>query len=162
MDVQTLGRGFYQIEFEASEAAAKVVLLSPLALGSARAQFRQWFHGFDPTGEAASSFVPPGERGFPVTACFPGLRKEYLPFLPQIGRALGTYLESPRSAASVVAKAAGLPSVRILIPDPAKLPSQIDLPTLAGGWVSQRVEFSGLPNQCFACREVGHLVRACP
>ena len=133
--------------------------MSPLALRSSRAHFRQWVHGFDPTDQVASSFVPLEERGFPVTACFPGLCREYL---PQLGRALGTFVDSPRTAASVVAKAAGLPSVRVLVPDLAKLPQEIQLPTLTGGWVTQRVEFSGLPNQCFICRQVGHLARACP
>ena len=97
-----------------------------------------------------------------MTACFPGLRREYLPLLPQMGRALGTFLKSPPSVASVVAKAAGLPLVRVLISDPAQLPSEISLPTLVGEWVSQRVEFLGLPNQFFACRKMGHLAKACP
>ena len=161
-DVQLLGRGFYQVEFESQEAAARVLQMSPLALRSSRAHFRQWVHGFDPTDQVASSFVPLEERGFPVTACFPVLRREYLPHLPQLGRALGTYVDSPRTAASVVAKAAGLPSVRVLVPDLAKLPQEIQLPTLTGGWVTQRVEFSGLPNQCFICRQVGHFARAYP
>ena len=76
-----------------------------------------------------------------MTACFPGLRREYLPLLPQIGRTLRVYIETPRTAASVVAKAAGLPSVRVIIPDLVQLPTLIDLPTLEGGWISQRVEF---------------------
>ena len=162
VDIQILGRGFYQVEFETGEAATRVVSLSPLALGSARVHFRAWAHDFDPASDAASSFIPAGDRGFPVTACFPGLRREYLPLLPQIGRALGTVLEAPPTLASVVARAAGLPSVCIIIPDPAKLPPEILLPTLSGGWITQRVEFSGLPNQCFACRKVGHLAKACP
>ena len=161
-DVQLLGRGYYQVEFVSQEAAARVIQMSPLALRSSRAHFRQWVHGFDPSAESSSSFIPREDRGFPVTACFPGLRREYVPLLPQLGRALGTYIETPRTAASVVAKAAGLPSVRILVPDPAQLPQEIQLPTLTGDWLVQRVEFSGLPNQCFICRQVGHLARACP
>ena len=70
-----------------------------------------------------------------MTACFPGLRREYLPFLPQIGIALGTFLESPRLANLVVVNTVGLPLVHILILDPAKLPSQIDLLTLVEGWI---------------------------
>ena len=92
---------------------------------------------------AALSFVPPRERGFPVTAYFPGLHKEYLPLLSQMGRALGTFLESPPSTVSVVAKAAGLPSVRVIILEPARLPTEISLPTLRGDWITHRVEFLG-------------------
>ena len=60
-----------------------------------------------------------------MIACFPGLRREYLHLLPQIGKALGTYVETPRTTVSVVAKAAGLPSVRVLISDPAQLSKEI-------------------------------------
>ena len=132
IDVVILNWGFYKVEFKSSKVTAKVVFLSPLALGSARVHFRKWFQGFDPASDAASSFIPQGERGFPVTACSPSHCREYLPLLPQIGRTLGTYLESPLSAASVVAKAAGLPSVRVIISDPTRLPTEISLPTLAG------------------------------
>ena len=87
-----------------------------------------------------------------MTACFLGLCREYLSFLPlQIGRALGTFLETPIIAASIVAKAVSLPLVRILVLDLAKLPSQISHPTLVGDRILQRVKFLGLPNQCFAC-----------
>ena len=99
------------MEFEAVESASKVLQLSPLSWRGARTHFRPWFHGFDPTAESAPSFIPREERGFPVTACFPGLRREYLPLLPQIGRTLGAYIETPRTAASIVAKAARLPSI---------------------------------------------------
>ena len=58
VDVQALGRGFYQVEFEAAESAAKVLQLSPLSLRGARAHFRPWFHGFNPTVESAPSFIP--------------------------------------------------------------------------------------------------------
>ena len=47
-DVQLLGRGFYQVEFETQESAARIIELSPLALRAARAHFRPWVHGFDP------------------------------------------------------------------------------------------------------------------
>ena len=162
-DVQLLGRGFYQVEFETEESAARIIELSPLALRAARAHFRPWIHGFDPAAaDSSSSFIPKEERGFPVTVCLPGLRREYLPLLPQIGKTIGTLIETPRTAASVVAKAAGMPSVRVLIPDPALLPKEIQLPTLSGDWLTQRVEYSGLPNQCFICRQIGHLARACP
>ena len=75
-DVQLLGRGFYQVEFEAQKAAAHVLELSPLALRATQAHFRPWVHGFDPTAHSSSSFIPRAERGFPVTVCLPGLRRE--------------------------------------------------------------------------------------
>ena len=156
VDVQTLGRSFYQIEFEASDMAARVLQLSPLTLRAGRAYFRPWRHGFDPTTEVVE------EASFPVSVCLPGLRREYLHLLPQIGGIFGVTLETPRTAASVAAKAAGLPSVRVLISDPSALPKEIFLPAASGAWFRQRVEFTGLPNQCFVCRKIGHLAKACP
>ena len=88
-DVQILGRGFYQIEFEEQESAIKVVGMSPLLVRGASVHFRSWFHGFDPATETASAFVPVAKRGFPVTARFPGLRREYLPLLPRMWAGLG-------------------------------------------------------------------------
>ena len=156
VDVQTLGRSFYQIEFEAPDMAARVLQLSPLTLRAGRAYFRPWRHGFDPTTEVVE------EASFPVSVCLPGLRREYLHLLPQIGGIFGVTLETPRTAASVAAKAAGLPSVRVLISDPSALPKEIFLPAASGAWFRQRVEYTGLPNQCFVCRKIGHLAKACP
>ena len=156
VDVQTLGRSFYQIEFEAPDMAARVLQLSPLTLRAGRAYFRPWRHGFDPTTEVVE------EPSFPVSVCLPGFRREYLHLLPQIGGIFGVTLETPRTAASVAAKAAGLPSVRVLISDPSALPKEIFLPAASGAWFRQRVEFTGLPNQCFVCRKIGHLAKACP
>ena len=124
------------MEFEAAELVSKVIQLLPLALRGTRAHFRLWFHSFDPTVELAPSFIPREEWDFPMTVCFLGLRREYLPLLPQIGRTLGAYIETLLTAASVIAKVAGLPSVRVIIPGLAQLPTHIDLPTLEGGWVS--------------------------
>ena len=150
------------MELETPKAATRILALSPIAVRAAKAYICPWVHGFDLVAEASSAFIPRETRGFPVTVCFPGLRHEYLPLLPQIGGSLGTFLKISQTTASVVAKAVGLPSVRIIIADPAQLPTEIELPLLSRGWLIQRVEYSGLPNQCFACRKVGHLAKACP
>ena len=157
IDIQPLGRNYYQVEFETAEMAAHVLTRSPLSLPSARAHFCAWHHAIDIAADPLAAAA-----GFPVSVCFPGLRKEYRALLPALGRSFGIVLEEPQTAASVVAKAAGLPSIRVLVPDPDALPTEIQLPTLAGSWIPQRVEYSGLPNQCFVCRQIGHLARNCP
>ena len=121
------------MELETPEAAARIIELSLIAVRAARAYVRPWVHDFDPVAKVASTFISRKAQGFPVTACFPGLRWEYLPLLPQISGSLGTYLETPQTATSEVAKAVGLPSVRIIIADPAQLPTEIELPLLLGG-----------------------------
>ena len=106
MDIQTLGRGYYHIEFETPEVAASVLARSPLTIRAARAHFSLWHHGFD------ISFDPLAETtGFPVSVCFLGIRKEYRPFLEWLGRTFGTVLEAPQTVASVVAKAVGEGSI---------------------------------------------------
>lgn len=107
-------------------------------------------------------FVRKLERGFSVTAWFVGLRCEYPPLLPQIGRVLATYLKTPRMDVIAVAKAIGLPSVQVIILDPSRLMKKIHLPTLSGEWQVQKVKYSSFPNQCFVYRQIGHIARACP
>ncbi|MCO5572365.1 hypothetical protein L7F22_026118 [Adiantum nelumboides] len=48
LDVQFLGRGHYQIEFESPQSVAQVLAMSPLDIRGARAFFCPWSHGFDP------------------------------------------------------------------------------------------------------------------
>ena len=155
-DVQILGRGFYQVEFADVKSVATVFAMSPLAIQGAWAFLMPWYHGFDPVAEASK------ERLIPDTVCFPGLRREYLPLLPRIGALFDSVLETGPSTASVVARAAGLPSVKVLVRDPSALPGSVLLPMVGGGHLTQRVEFSGLPNQCFVCRQLGHLAKLCP
>lgn len=94
---------FYQVQFEAKESVDEVLQLTPLALRSVHAQIKPCFQGFDTSTNMAASFVPHEEQGFLEKVCFPSLRHEYLPFLPQIGQILGTYIEPPpHTAASVV------------------------------------------------------------
>ena len=53
-DVQILGRGFYQVEFEEQESATKAIGMSPLLVRGARVHLRSWFHGFDPATDRGS------------------------------------------------------------------------------------------------------------
>lgn len=107
------------MEFEDEGVIAKTLELSLLSLRSARAHFNPEFHGFNLIVETVSDSVPCGEQGFPIIACLLGLRREHLCFLSRIGRALGTYLGTPRMVESMIAKVAGLPSIRAIIADPS-------------------------------------------
>jgi succinate dehydrogenase/fumarate reductase-like Fe-S protein len=54
------------------------------------------------------------------------------------------------------------PSVRILVTGLDLLPEVIYLLTSDRKRLEQRVEYVGLPNQCFVCKHIGHLARECP
>lgn len=88
---------------------------------------------FKPHGFYTSYNLPTEVTGFLVLVCFPSLRKEYQPCMEQLGCMFGTGLETSQTAASVLAKAAGIPSVRVLLPDAPNLTNEISLPTLGGG-----------------------------
>ena len=111
-------------------SVATVLAMSPLAIQGARAFFMPCYHGFDPVAEALK------ERLIPVIVCFPALRREYSPLLPRLGALLGSVLDSGPSTASVVARAAGLPSVKVLVRDPSALPETILLPKVGEGFFS--------------------------
>lgn len=78
-------------------------------------------HGFDTAKDSSTCFILKLERGFPMTACLPRLRREYLHLLPRIGRSLGTYVEIPCAAISMVAKAMSLPFVHVIALDRGQL-----------------------------------------
>lgn len=104
VDVQTLGRSFYQIDFETPDMFTRVLQLV-LSL-------------FELVGILPMTEVI-GEVCFPVSLCLPRLRREYLYLLPKIGGTIGTPIETIRTAASVTAKATELPSIRVLVADPS-------------------------------------------
>lgn len=49
VDMLTLGRRYYQLEFEIPNMAARVLACSLLALCAGRLHFCSWCHGFDPS-----------------------------------------------------------------------------------------------------------------
>ena len=76
VDIQPLGRGYYQVEFLTLEMATKVRERSPLAIQNSLIHFYPWRHGFSTAADPLAAVA-----GFSVFVCFPGLRKEYRPFL---------------------------------------------------------------------------------
>lgn len=103
-----------------------------------------------------------GASSFPITICFPGLHKEYLPLLPTLSKAFGKVIETPPTAASMVARVARLPLVRVIVSSQESLPPQIILPSLSRGDIPKRVEYASLLSQCYYYREMGHIAWACP
>ena len=57
----------------------------------------------------------------------------------------------------------GVPAVRVIAPRSVRLPTMISLPNLLTNKppIMKNVYYQGLPNQCFVCRQFGHLGREC-
>ena len=156
-DVQFMGSGFYHVELDTMEAVGMMLAHSPLDVRGARAFVMPWKQGFDPK-EAARK----GDRIFPLTIVFPGLRKEYLPMLVAIASRIGTVMDLKENMAARLSKMSGFPSARILVGSLENLPTRIILPNSEGEYIEQKVEFAGIPGQCFYCRQMGHLAKDCP
>jgi hypothetical protein len=79
-----------------------------------------------------------------------------------IATRIGSVVNVQESMAATVAKSSGFPSARIFVGSLERLPTKILLPNGEGESIEQRVKFSGLPGQCFYCRNMGHLAKDCP
>ena len=98
------------------------------------------------------------------TAIFPGLRKEWCQVLNLIGSLLGTVIAIKNDSSQDDDRIRGAPSLRILAPRNSELPSYVLLPNLQEDKepLSQKIMYQGLPEQCFICRNFGHLGKECP
>ena len=55
----------------------------------------------------------------------------------------------------------GVPRVKVAVLDPQSIPSEIEIVT-DSGVLTQRIQVTGLPDQCLRCHGFGHQARACP
>ena len=104
MDVQFMGRGFYHVELDTIESVGMMLEHSPLDVRSARALVMPWKPGFNMV-EA----IWRGDRIFPLTIVFPGLRKEYLPILGVIASRIKTMVKVQESMVARITKMSGFP-----------------------------------------------------
>ena len=88
IDVQFMGREFYHVELDTIESMGIMLEHSPLDVRGARAFVMPWKQGFNPM-EA----IRKGDRIFPLTIVFLGLRKEYLPMFGAIALRIGTVVK---------------------------------------------------------------------
>ncbi|MCO5604391.1 hypothetical protein L7F22_058556 [Adiantum nelumboides] len=150
VNVSPLGRGYFRIQFKTPSQADEVLARSPVDLCMAIGFFSRWKQGMN-----LSSL----DGGLIVTARFPGLLPEFVPYLKEIGRCIGFV------AGDVMVQEGEdrTPRLRMVLPpslakDP---PLFISLPSIHGGEILQRVFFIGLPGHCFVCGRKGHLAAVC-
>ena len=154
--VQMLGQGFYHVEFLEASSVKLVMHNNPVDMRGSLAFFSQWTQGFSPKEECKS-----GQMLGPVTMVMPGLRKEYLPFIEEIGKQVGIVVKKGKEQQDVKSNTSGSPSIRILLTSLERLPKVVVLPRWDGGVMDQRVEFIGLPDQCYYCKQIGHYLQDC-
>ena len=158
IDIQILGRGCYQLEFENGESVFRLLSLGSADLKGALAVFYPWRHRFNTLALQEDSTAM-----FTCTTVFPNLEKEWRKILPKLGASIGKVLAFQSHTKNEVLEGGAL-SVKLLCRKGEKLPQWIRLPKLDGNAFQklQKVVYYGLPNQCYRCKEIGHIAKACP
>ena len=158
IDIQILGHGCYQLEFENGESVSCLLSLGSVDLKGALAMFYLWRREFN-----ALALQEDSAAMFTCTTVFPNLEKEWRKILPKLGASIGTDLAFQSCTKNEVLEG-GAPSVKLLCRKGDKLPQWIQLPKLDGNAFQklQKVVYYGLLNQCYRCREIGHIAKACP
>ena len=160
IEVQILGRNYYQLEF-ASERMTPVLLeKKAVAVKGGWISFHKWSHNF-----SANQVHHDLHSYQTCVVVFPNLRKEWLPSMHVIASSIGTVLEIYEKPRQSEDKYLGAASAKLLISKSTKLPSNILLPNLLDPLqapYSQKILYRGLPNQCFRCFGFGHLAKYCP
>ena len=158
LDIQFMSRGCYHVEFATEESVNKLLAIKEAGVEGAWVSFHKWFHNVK-----VDDILQDQEASMVFTAIFPGLRKEWRNVLPRIGALLGKVIATRDGQAHGSDRMGGVPAVRLIAPRSVRLPATISLPNLLLNKppVVQKVYYQGLPDQCFVCRQFGHLGRDC-
>ena len=152
-DIAFMGKGFYHVIVMPETNVCKIVESSPLIWHNARAYVFNWDADFDMC--KADAYI-----GNPtvVTTFFPGLPKQWESFLPAIGKSMGGQCLEKTLAERI----SETPRIKLIVSDVKTLPQSMLLSSKQMADHVQTVEYVGLPGQCFACRQMGHMARECP
>ena len=158
LDIQFMSRGCYHVEFADEVSVGKLLAIKEAVVEGAWISFHKWSHNVK-----VDEILQDQESSMIFTAIFPGLRKEWRNILPRIGALLGKVIATRDGQASGLDRVGGVPAVTVIAPRSVCLPTMISLPNLLTNKppVMQKVYYQGLPNQCFVCRQFGHLGREC-
>ena len=158
LDIQFMSRGCYHVEFATEESVNKLLAIKEAGVEGAWVSFHKWFHNVK-----VDDILQDQEASMVFTTIFPGLRKEWRNVLPRIGALLGKVIATRDGQAHGSDRMGGVPAVRLIAPRSVRLPATISLPNLLLNKppVVQKVYYQGLPDQCFVCRQFGHLGRDC-
>ena len=158
LDIQFMSKGCYHVEFTDEESVNKLLAIKEAGVEGAWISFHKWSHNVK-----VDDILQDQEASMVFSAVFPGLRKEWRNVLPRIGALLGKVIATRNGQAVESNRGGGVPAVRLIAPRNVRLPAMIALPNLINNKppVMQKVYYQGLPDQCFVCRQFGHLGRDC-
>ena len=89
---------------------------------------------------------------------FSALPKEWCPVIKDIAATIGQLIDDDVEIDRFNSKNQNTPIERLLGHSNMILPASIQLPPLSGGKARvQKIIYAGLPNQCFKCRQIGHM-----
>ena len=89
-----------------------------------------WSQGFSPKDSLATC-----NNLYLVTTNFPELRKEYVPFLEEIGGHIGMAVRKVKEQINARGLDGGVPKIRLLLASLQNLPTKLMLPKLDGGFL---------------------------
>ena len=116
--------------------------------------FMPWWHGFN-----VKDAMEKGEKLFQLTLAFPNIPSEFLSYLDKLGAQVGIPLDEKDTMANRLRRREGIPSIKVMVGSLQKLHRIVQIPLVGRGWLDQRIEYSGLPNQCYMCKGFGHLAK---
>ena len=135
----------------------KLLLVGSVKMKGVWMQFLKWYAGFD-LDDLRETIA----RRFVFSVMFPALPKEWQSIIKDIASTLGQLIDEDVEIERFNAKNQNTPIVRLLGHSNMVLPSSIRLLPLIGSKVRvQKITYAGLPNQCFKCRQIGHMAKDC-
>ena len=125
VDVQMLGKNFYQLEFESDRMVPFMLERKAIAVKGGWVSFHKWIHNF-----SANQVLHELDSLYTCMVVFPNLRKEWTTSIALIAATIGTVLEVYNKPRKEGDKMLGAISAKILVSRATVLPSHILLPNL--------------------------------
>ncbi|CAM6009345.1 unnamed protein product [Sphagnum balticum] len=161
VSITLLTRGYFEILFEEEEGAKATRRLTAIEWSGLCFSFSCYAPNFDASSQGAEA-----QLTHAIKVQFPDLHDEFrnTRALTIMASKLGEVLEI--KVADLYIKRPVGPMITIELRDISKFPRYIRIPSMVEGTednvtITQRILYSGLPNQCRRCRRFGHHARTC-